>query len=179
MRLLNRPLAFILALALAIASVILIVEVIAVAVNHPPVIVHWHLWYRWANNTRWKQGVIRFWSIVLIIIGALLLAMQLKPRRVQRLALRSDDDTATDAAMTRRGLAGALRAAATDVDGIRRATVTVGRRRAQITANAAAKDKAGAHALREPIRESVDARLDNLQLTHPPRVRIRVVPRTK
>ena len=42
MRLLNRPLAFILAVALAAASVILIVEVIAFAADSGPVIVHWH-----------------------------------------------------------------------------------------------------------------------------------------
>ena len=41
MRLLNRPLAFILAAALATASVIVIIEVIAYATNASPVVVHW------------------------------------------------------------------------------------------------------------------------------------------
>ena len=54
MRLLNRPLALILALALAGASIILIVEVIAFAVHASPVVVHWATWYHWAGKTRWN-----------------------------------------------------------------------------------------------------------------------------
>ena len=41
MRLVNRPLAFILAAALAVAAIIIIIEVIAVAVHHGPLLVHW------------------------------------------------------------------------------------------------------------------------------------------
>ena len=117
MRLVNRPLAVILAAALAVGAIIVIIEVIAFAVNHGPVVLHWTTWYRWAGTTRWDQLVIRVWSAVLIVIGAAILAVELKPRRVTRLPLRSDND-ATDAAVTHRGLAGTLRAAATGVDGV-------------------------------------------------------------
>ncbi len=41
MRIINRPLAFLLAVVLAVAGVILVVEVIALAVNSKPVLVHW------------------------------------------------------------------------------------------------------------------------------------------
>ena len=84
--------------------------------------------------------MVRVWSAILIVVGALILTLELKPRRVTRLPLRSGDD-ATDAAVTRRGLAGMLRAAATGVDGISSATVKVRRRRARVTAASAARGR--------------------------------------
>ena len=48
MRLINRPLGFILAAALLAASIILIVEVIAFAAHTGPLLVHWTTWYQWA-----------------------------------------------------------------------------------------------------------------------------------
>src|ERR1700722_16270078 len=117
MRVVNRPLAFILAAALGVAAVIVIIEVIAAASHHNPVVVPWTTWYRWANRTRWDQLVIQIWSAIIIAVGVVLLALELKRPRVTRLSLRSQHD-ATDAAMTRRGLAKTLRAAATGIDGI-------------------------------------------------------------
>ena len=178
MRLINRPLALILAAALAAASIILIVEVVAHALHASPVIVHWTTWYHWTRKTHWDALVVTIWSIILIIAGALLLAPQLKPRRVTRLKLRSDDK-ATDAAMTRGGLAGALRAAALDIDGISKAAIKVRRRRARVTATAAARDRAAADTLRQPVTDAARRRLDDLQLRHPPHLRVRVIPRSR
>ena len=179
MRLINRPLAFILAAALAAASIILIVEVVAFALHATsPLIVHWTTWYHWAGRTRWNALVTTIWSIILIIAGALMLAPQLKPRRVTRLKLRSDDN-ATDAAITRGGLAGTLRAAALDIDGISKAATRVRRRRARITATAAARGRPAADTLRQPVTDAAHRRLDDLQLRHPPRLRVRVNPRSR
>ena len=178
MRLLNRPLAFILAAALAAASVILIVEVIEFAVGSGPVIVHWTTWYHWANTTKWNAQVIRIWSAILIVIGVLILALELKPRRITRLRLRSDNE-ATDAALTRGGLAGTLRAAANGIDGIRDADVIVRRRRARIAAKSAARGRAAAEPLRQPVTQAVDDRLNSLNLQHPPRLKVRVITRRR
>ena len=179
MRLINRPLAFILAAALIAASIILIVEVVAFAVHTTsPLLVHWTTWYHWAQKTRWDALVVRVWSVILIIAGILMLAIELKPRRVTRLKLRSDDQ-ATDAAMTRGGLAGSLRAAALDIDGISAAAIRVRRRRARITATAAARGRAAADTLRQPVTDAARRRLDDLQLHHPPRLRVRVNPRSR
>jgi len=84
----------------------------------------------------------------LIVVGALILAIELKPRRVTRLRLRAADD-ATDAALTRSGLAGTLRAAATGIDGITSAAVTVRRGRARVAAKSAARGRAAASADRD------------------------------
>jgi hypothetical protein len=173
MRLVNRPLAFILAAALAVAAVIVIIEVIAVAAHRGPLVLPWTTWYQWAHRTRWDQLVIQVWSAILIAIGAVILAIELKRPRVVRLSLRSRHD-ATDAAVTRRGLAKTLRAAATGIDGISAAAVTVGRRRARVTATAAARGRTAAEALRQPVTQTLQERLDEMSLRHPPSLTVRV-----
>jgi hypothetical protein len=178
MRLVNRPLAFILAAALAVAAALVIIEVVALAVHHGPLVVPWATWYRWAGRTRWNQLVIQVWSAILIVIGAAILAVELKPPRVARLSLRSRDD-ATDAAVTRRGLAGTLRAAATGIDGISAAVVTVRRRRARVIATAAARGRPAAEALRQPVTQTLQDRLDDLDLRHPPHLTVRVNTRSR
>jgi hypothetical protein len=178
MRVINRPLALVLAAALVVASVIVIIEVIAFIAHAGPVVVHWPAWYRWAAKTSWNALVIRVWSVILIIAGAIVLAFELKPRRVTRLKLRSDEK-ATDAAMTRKGLAGTLRAAALEIDGISKAAVTVRRRRARVAATAAARDRAAADTLKEPVAEAARQRLEDLQMRHPPHLRVRVLPRSR
>jgi Ni/Fe-hydrogenase subunit HybB-like protein len=178
MRLLNRPLAFTLAAALAVAAIIVIIEVIAKGVDHGPVVLHWTTWYRWAKRTHWNQTVIVVWSAILIVIGLLILLLELKPRRVTRLSLRSDQP-GTDAAVTRGGLAGALRVAATGVDGVSSAAVVIGRRRARVSATAAARGRPATHALTQPVTQAVRDRLDQLDLRHPPHLRVRVNSRSR
>jgi hypothetical protein len=178
MRVLNRPLAFILAAALATVSIVMIIEVIAAAAHARPVVVHWPAWYHWASTTRWDALVIRVWSAILIAVGVLILAVELKPRRITRLPLRPADP-ATDAALTRSGLAGALRAAATSIDGITGAAVTVRRRRARVTAKSAARGRAAAGALKDPVTHAVRGRLDDLDLYRPPRLKVHVTSRSR
>jgi hypothetical protein len=178
MRLVNRPLALILAAALAAAAVLVIIEVIAFAIQHRPLVLPWTTWYRWAGRTHWDQLVIAFWSGVLIVVGLAILALELKPPRVTRLRLRPIDQ-ATDAAVTRRGLAGALRASATGVDGISAAAVSVHRHRALVSATAAARGRTAADALREPVTRALQELLDGLDLRHPPRLTVRVNTRSR
>ena len=178
MRVLNRPLAFILAAALVVASIIVIIEVVAFHVNASPLVLHWTTWDRWARKTHWDTLVVQVWSAVLIVVGALILALELKPRRVTRLQRRSAHD-ATDAAVTRSGLAGTLRAAATEVDGISSAAVIVRRRRVRVTATSAARGRAAADALRQPVTQALSGRLDHLDLRHRPRLKVRVNSRSR
>ena len=178
MRLLNRPLAFVLAAALTVAAVIVIIEVIAYHIKSGPLILHWTTWHHWANTTRWDQLVVQVWAAILIVIGLLILAIEFKPRRITRLPLRGDD-RATDAAVTRGGLAGTLRDAASGVDGVSRATVTVRRGRARVRAIAAARGRPASDALAQPVDQALHERLDELGLRHPPRLRVRVISRSR
>jgi hypothetical protein len=177
MRLINRPLAFLLAAFLLVASILLIVEVIGYAITAKPVLVHWTTWYSWAGKTEWKAGVIRFWSVVLIIVGLVLLYLELKPRKVSRIAINSGDDD-VDAAITRRGLTALASRAATGVDGVRGASVVATARKITVAANAAARDKTVAGTLKDPITEAVRQSVDGLGLAKPPKVSVRVTPRS-
>ena len=83
-------------------------------------------------------------------------------------------------ALTRRGLAGTLRAAATGVDGVSAAAVTVRRRRrARVSATAAARGRAATEALRQPVTQVLQDRLDGLDLRQPPRLKVRVYSRSR
>jgi hypothetical protein len=175
MRVANRPLAFILAAALLACSVIIIVEVIGFAVDRSPLLVPWTTWYAWASGTRWDATVVRVWAAVLIVIGLVLVGLEVKRRRATRLPLGAADQ-ATDAAVTRRGLARMLRAEATRVDGITGATARVSRRRARVKAASGARGKAAASALTEPVTQALGTRLDDLDMRHAPQLTVRVVP---
>lgn len=178
MRVANRPLAFILAAALLTCSVVIIAEVIGFAVHHSPLLVHWTTWYGWARSTRWDAVVVRVWSTILMVIGLVLVALELKPRRVTRLPLGAGGQ-ATDSAVTRRGLARMLRTEATRVDGITGATVRLRRRRARVTAVSSARGQVTAGALSEPVTQALGARLDGLDMRHAPRLTVRVVSRSR
>ena len=175
MRVANRPLACVLAAALLACSVIIIVEVIGFAVGRSPVLVPWTTWYSWASETRWDASVVRVWAAVLIVIGLLLVGLEVKRRRATRLPLGAADP-ATDAAVTRRGLARMLRAEATRVDGITGATVRVSRGRARVKAASGARGHAAARALTEPVTQALGARLNDLNMRHAPKLTVRVVP---
>ena len=59
MRLLNRPLALILAAALAVASIIVVIEVVAFHLNASPLVLHWTTWDHWAAKTHWDALVVQ------------------------------------------------------------------------------------------------------------------------
>ncbi|HEV2888104.1 MAG TPA: hypothetical protein VGX49_14425, partial [Jatrophihabitans sp.] len=121
MRLFNRLLAALLSLALIVAGVLVVVEVVAERLGGGPAVVDWPHVYDWARRTPWQQGSVRVASILLVILGVLLLAAELKRSRPSRLAVRS---STTDAAYTRRGVAATIRSAVSDVDGINSASVS-------------------------------------------------------
>src|SRR5215467_11693376 len=104
MRIHNRFLALILAIAVLAVCVVVIVEVIAYAINGEHLIVDWMSWQRWAERTHFDSTVIKALSITFIVVGFILLVAELKPRRVTRISLQSDE-AATDAAITTRGIA--------------------------------------------------------------------------
>ena len=52
------------------------------------------------------------------------------------------------------------------------------RRKVTVNATAAAHDESVASALTDPVTSAVQASLDGLQLRHPPRVSVRLTPRS-
>lgn len=180
MRIVNRLLAALLALFLIVLGVLLIIEVIAARLGHQPAVVQWHQSYHWLYRTHWQQGSVRVTAAALLVLGVLLLVAELRRPRVSRLPVGAEGSNAPDdVAFTRRGVAATLRAAVTDVDGIRSATVRVKRRSVSVQAHAAAQDADAARALRDPATTAAQDRLRSLQLASPPRLTVRVATRSR
>ena len=173
MRLLNRPLALLLALALAATGVILAIEVIAYALNAKPVVVPWTTWEHWASTTHWNRAVVKVWAVILIVIGLVFLLAQLKPRRSARVAMNGHSEH-TDAAMTRKGLAAAVRAAVLDVDGIAKVEAVASGRKVRVNASASAQHNEAAKEFTEPVTQAAQAQLDSLGLKQSMRIRATV-----
>jgi hypothetical protein len=175
-RLVNRLLGALLAVALVVIGVLIVVEVIAYRVNdQKPAIVHWHHAYAWAARTTWRQGSVRVTCVVLVVLGLALLLSQLKPSRVSRLLVKSD---VTDAAYTRRGVAAALRTAVIKLDGVHSAKVSVTHRRVRVDAISGGSQRDTAQTLKQPITEAARQRLDSLELATVPALSVHVKPRS-
>jgi hypothetical protein len=181
MRHVNRVLGALLSLAVIVAGVLLVVEVIVDRVSHRPQIVHWHAAYDWAKHTTWDAGSVRVTCALLILLGLVLLAAELKPARVARLAADPVQAGADgiDTAYTRRGVAAAIKSAVTGVDGVRGASVKVRRRKVKVAATAAAKDQAAARNLRDAVSAAARERVAALKLRSAPSVSVRVHPRSR
>jgi hypothetical protein len=171
MRLVNRLLAALLSLALIVAGVLVVIEVVVQRLGRRHALVDWPRLHDWAARTPWQQGSVRVASIALIVLGLVLLAAELKRSKPSRLAVRSDD---SDAAYTRRGVAATIRSAVSDVDGIDSASVSVGRRKVKVEASTAGLQPFTAEGLREPVTAAARQRLDALELRTPPTLAVQV-----
>lgn len=176
MKVANRLLALILAVGVILAAAIAVIEVTAQRVRHRPVVLNWPGAYDWATRTTWGAAPVLLISIALTVAGLLLLAAQLKPRRPDRLPIASADP-ATDAAITRGGLAHSLQRAVTDVDGVSQAHVTVRRRRTRIRVTT--RGDCDPSTLRTTLTGAAQRQLDALHLNHPPALSVRVTTRER
>jgi hypothetical protein len=167
MRTANRFLALVLALALIVASVIYIVEVIAYRAGARYVVVNWQRIHHWADTTQWNNGTIQIVSGALALVGLILILGQLTTRKPMRLKVASDDD-ATDAAITRAGVKNRVRQAVTGISGVDSAAVSV-RRRINVKARTQAR-----HAIvsSENVTQVAQSAVDALELQRTPAVSV-------
>ncbi|SCE69531.1 hypothetical protein GA0074695_0376 [Micromonospora viridifaciens] len=173
MRITNRLLAFLLSLGLTLGAVLVLIEIVARAVGAKPIVLDWPGLHRWASGTTWGSGFVRLIGGALAIVGLLLLVAQLKPRRPHRLRLEPVDP-ATDAAVTRRGLARTLRNAAIEVDGIDDAHVVVGQHHVRLRAEIRDGTAPAVDSLHQAVASAAQHRLDALRLATAPTLSVRI-----
>ena len=173
MKTVNRLLTLVVSVALIASGVVLAVEVVGALFGSQPVLVDWRGAYQAGRTHSWSSNPVRILASVVGAVGLLLLLAQLKPRRISRLAVSSDDPY-TDAAVTRAGVRGALRRAAENVDGISAAKVKLGRRRATVVASTRADQPRLRQDLTADVHTAVIDRLTSLELTRPLQVHARV-----
>lgn len=176
MRILERFLSLVFALAVIAGSVVLALEVGWAVAGREPLLVQWRSAYDLGNDNQWDTAVARTVAAGLVLLGLVLLFIALKPRRAPRLKLTAGSP-GVDAAITRRSLRNTLLTTATRVDGISGAKANVSKRKATVTATSRLGSADTARGLTGELESALRARLDGLQLARTPRLRARVSPR--
>ncbi|MGI5120606.1 DUF6286 domain-containing protein [Marinactinospora thermotolerans] len=124
----------------------------------------------YAGSARWNDPSVQVASAVLALIGLVLISLALVPGRGRWTVLRTDDP-ALVVGLSRAGMRRALTAAACEVDGVRGASVRVGRRRVKVRAETVLRH---AGDLPAQVRAAVQGRLDELDPVRKPKVRAQV-----
>ena len=96
MRIVNRLLAALLALALIIVGLLVVIEVAAARLGRHPALIHWHTSYAWLHRTALATGQRPRRRRRPLVVGLLLLIAELKPARVSRLAVAATTTAAPD-----------------------------------------------------------------------------------
>lgn len=172
MRILNRLLAFLLALAIVGTGLIVLIEVIAAQSHSAPLIINWHAILRWGQRNTWKATSVELACGISAGVGLLLLVPQLLRRRPTRLSIDAGDDT--DAALTRKGVAVTMRGAVADIHGVTHTRVKVGHRHIRVDAITNATESATARALEPQVAEAAGRQLEALRLRPSPRLHVAV-----
>lgn len=172
MRVLDRVLAVLLALAFAVVGVLVIIDVVAAAFGHSgaDAPVPYERPDRWLHGHTWSATPVVVGLIVVAVLGLLLLVTELRPRTPGLLALHSDAEGVTIGA-PRRGLARAMSRVAAQVDGIGGATAALGTRSATVRVTTHLRDITG---LSDQIQEAVTGWLAGLGLERTPKVKVSV-----
>src|SRR3954451_19587762 len=173
MRAFNRILCVLLAIAIAAAGVLTVIEVIAAAAGKDPVFVKWHGLVTNLTDNEWKTAGPRVAGIILIVVGLLLLLFALRRGKPSTIALTTQVPD-LDLTTTRRSLQRSLGTSATAVDGITDASVRVTRRKVTVSARGAGgvgKDEATSR-----LTRTMQQRLDRLSLADARRLKVSVVP---
>ena len=155
-----RLLSAVLAAALVALGVLVVVEVVAAALDRLPVVLPYGDAASALRDNTWKSGLARAIGAALTGFGLLLLLLALRRGRPTGLPLTPVTD-GVQADVHRRGLQRALRDRAARVDGVRRASAKVGRRKVTIKAQSSLRDTAG---LPQKVEQQVRELLDELAL---------------
>lgn len=176
MRVIERFLSLLLALALVVGSVLLALEVGWAVAGKAPLLIKWKSAYTSGGANAWDSTPARIIAVIAIVVGVLLLLAELKPRRAPRLRLTSTDSS-IDAAITRRSLRATLLSGAKQVDGVSSAKVKISKRKATVSAVSRLGSADTAKELTGELESALRGRLDALQLAKTPKLRARVAPR--
>jgi len=167
-RVANRVLAAVLALALLVGGLIVAVEIVVAGFDRRPWALPHDDWYRSARLRTWDSAPPRWIFIGLVAAGLLLLGVQLARRRPTALALTPG---AVPADVGRRSLERSLTREATSVDGIAAAKARVGKEKAAVVASS---NRRQTDDLEPVVSHALDRRMAAIGLARPPAVRVKV-----
>lgn len=168
MRIYLRLLSALLAAALLALGVVVAVEVVLAALNKPSWVLPYSSLASTMRENTWNSGYARTTAGVLCLIGLVLLISALRRGKPAEFSLTPLNEGVTSA-VQRRGLQGALRDAATRVDGIGAADVTLKRRKARVTAESTLNDPGD---IPQQVEREVAATLEEISLERPLKVSV-------
>jgi Family of unknown function (DUF6286) len=170
-RIADRIVAGIVALALLVGGVIVAVEIaLQAAGREEPWLIPWDTWYREGLETTWSDPEVRAVCIGLLVVAVLLLALQLARRRPSALPVRPRTD-AVQVDLDRRGLEHWLEARLAKVEGVGSVNVRARRRNVRVRADAVARETAP---IEHRLDEAAAREIAGLDLVRPPSVDVHV-----
>lgn len=168
MRVVNRVLAAVLALALLVGGLLVAVEIVVAGFDRPPWVLPHDRWYVSARTRSWDAGPPRWIFIGLVVAGLVLLFLQLARRRPASLPMTP---AGVPGDVSRRSVEKALVREAKRVDGVAGARARVGGDRADV---AAVTTRRQVGDLQPRLQAAMDTRLGKLALARPPAARVKV-----
>ncbi|MEW9532896.1 DUF6286 domain-containing protein [Microbispora sp. NPDC049125] len=157
-------------LALLAVGVLTAAHVVSALLKRPMRLVPYDRATDWARTTTWDDGRAVAIATAVALAGLVLLLIAVVPGRGRLIALRTGDPDLV-VGVPRRTLAGTLSAAASRVDGVRRAHARVYGWKTDVMVRTDLRDTP---ALTERVHEAVGEELARLAPAHPISVRVRV-----
>jgi hypothetical protein len=174
LRIVDRIVAGVVALALIVGGVLLAVEIgLQAAGREEPWVLPWDSWYREGVDTRWSDPEVRAVCIGLIVVALLLLALQLARRAPATMPLQRRQD-GVDVELDRRGLEHWLEARLARVEGVGSVDVHARRRKIRVSGDTVSHETTP---IERGLADAAAADLDSLGLVRRPTVRVHVAPR--
>jgi hypothetical protein len=170
-RVTNRLVAGLLALALLAAGVLAVVEIVYGNARGRPLVVPWDDWFDGAREHAWSSRGARVLLLVLLAAGVALLALQVLRRGPQSLPVAAERSGGLSVEANTRSLERALGGAVDAVDGVDKARVSLSTARARVDVRTSRRHIGG---LDHAARQAVDARLATAGVRRPEQVDVRV-----
>lgn len=170
MRVANRILCAVLALALLAGGLVVAVEIVLAGLGRRPWLVPHDGWRNWATVTTWSARSARVLFAALVVVGLALLALELWRRRPPALPLASaTGDVAAE--LDRRSMERWLADRVERVEGVSGAQAEAGAKVVHVRADSVGGD---AGVVEQRVRDAVGRHLEELALARPLRVKVDV-----
>jgi hypothetical protein len=165
---LSRVVSALLAIALVIGSLLMVVEIVAAALDRAPALVPYPEWTRWLRTHSWNDWAVNAILCGMIVLGLLLLLLATRRGKPASLALTRTTE-GVEVTASRRSVEKSLAATAARTTGITGASASVSRRTARVKARTVTRSDSG---IRDEAETAVTGLLDSLNLER--RMRLRV-----
>ena len=171
MRVLNRFVSALLALALLVGGLLVAAEIVSAAFGRDePLVLRWDRWYDEASTTPWSDPDVRLAFAGLLLAGVLLLLLEAARRRPTAVPVATVDP-GVRADLDRKGLESWLGQRLEGVHGVSSAKTRISKSAATVRAETTGRET---RRLQDELRVEAGRALEELQLSRPLPVKVSV-----